>query len=123
MSNAINWFEIPAVNFDRAVAFYSTILNTKMRRELFMGTPNAFFPYGEEKVGGAVIQQSGRKPGADGAIIYLNVSGQLDAVLSRVESAGGRIVTPKTDLGPVGMIATILDSEGNHVGLHTPSKA
>lgn len=121
MHHAINWFEIPSEDFTRAVQFYNTILDTTLRQETFFGVPNAIFPTGEANVGGAVIHQAERQPGNRGSLIYLNVTGQFDAVLSRVNAAGGQVVTPKIDLGPVGTMATILDSEGNHIGLHSPN--
>jgi predicted enzyme related to lactoylglutathione lyase len=31
MANAINWFEIPAKNFDRAKSFYETVLGIKIQ--------------------------------------------------------------------------------------------
>jgi predicted enzyme related to lactoylglutathione lyase len=42
----------------------------------------------------------------------------LDASLARVAPAGGSVVLPKTDMGPV--IALLRDTEGNVVGLHAP---
>jgi len=46
----------------------------------------------------------------------------LDAVLARVEAAGGRIATPKVQLpGDMGVFAHITDTEGNRVGLHALS--
>jgi len=121
MKHAINWFEIPSADFDRAVAFYSTILDAPLRREVFGGTPNGVFAYeqdeGKDAVGGAVIFDPRSKPGMTGVIPYLNCDGKLDAVLGRVEKAGGKVLLPKTDIG-FGHIGLILDTEGNKVGLH-----
>ena len=36
MKNVICWFEIPVVDFDRAMAFYNTILSTELQ-EMQMG--------------------------------------------------------------------------------------
>jgi len=121
MKNAINWFEIPSAEFERATAFYNTILDTQLRVEVFNGIPNAFFPYsGDDKnaVGGAVVHNPFFKPSADGVVPYLNTTGVIDAVLARVEGAGGKVLMPKTDIG-FGSIALILDSEGNRIGLHS----
>ncbi|MEI9973881.1 MAG: hypothetical protein WDO73_18600 [Ignavibacteriota bacterium] len=54
--------------------------------------------------------------------MYLNANPNLDAVLARVETAGGKIVVPRTAL-PAGMgfWARIQDTEGNLVGLHAIS--
>lgn len=119
--NAINWFEIPATDFDRAVKFYETALGISMHREPFEGDPNAFFPYTQgQGVGGVVVKADYAKPSADGAVIYLNTGTreQLDAALARVEAAGGSVVKPATDLGEIGFSAFIRDTEGNRVGLH-----
>ena len=122
--NAINWFEIPATDFDRAVTFYESLLQTQLNRMLFDGTPNALFPYAEAGVGGAVVDAPYAKPSVDGAVVYLNAQNMsiLDEALKRAESLGGRIVMPKTDLGDVGYMALLIDTEGNRVGLHIPAE-
>ena len=33
MNNVINWFEIPVVEMDRAVAFYELVMQVTLRRE------------------------------------------------------------------------------------------
>jgi predicted enzyme related to lactoylglutathione lyase len=121
MKNAINWFEIPSTDFERATAFYNTILGAPLRVEAQNGIPNAVFPYSghdQNAVGGSVIYNLSVKPSPDGVVPYINVTGVMDAVLARVESAGGTVLMPKTDTG-IGSIAMILDTEGNRVGLHT----
>ena len=120
MNNAINWFELPARDHERAAKFYETILGAELRREVFFGTPNAIFPYDQGGVGGAVIASDSLQPTRGGALVYLNARGDIDGVLSRVEAAGGSIVSPKQQIGPMGYIAIIEDSEGNQVGLHQP---
>ena len=35
MKNAVNWFEIPANDIERAVKFYSTVLNTELQEQIF----------------------------------------------------------------------------------------
>jgi uncharacterized protein len=124
--NAINWFEIPATDFDRAVKFYESALGINMHRELFAGDPNAFFPYTQgQGVGGALVKADYAKPGADGAVIYLNAETpqKLDAALARVEAAGGAVLKPATDLGEIGVMAFIRDTEGNRIGLHAAPAA
>ncbi len=121
MKNAINWFEIPSTDFARATAFYNTILDVTLRVEVFGGIPNAVFSSSANDhsiVGGAVVHNPFFKPAANGVVPYINATGVLDAVLSRVEGAGGKVLMPKTDIG-FGSIAIILDSEGNRVGLHS----
>jgi predicted enzyme related to lactoylglutathione lyase len=116
MKNALNWFEIPVRDMDRAVRCYETLLGGQLRRELFGGMPYAIFPYEAPGISGALVQDARRNPGA-ATVVYLNVDGQLDAVLTRVDKASARLVLPKTAIGKDGFIAILADSEGNHVGL------
>lgn len=51
---------------------------------------------------------------------YLNGGDDLEAPLSRVEMAGGKVLVPKTSLGPNGFMAQFLDTEGNRVALALP---
>ena len=117
MQSAINWFELFVTDLDRATRFYESALGISMRREDFGGTPMAIFMPSAEGVGGALVK-NGQKPGG-GALVYLNANGKLDAVLGRIAKAGGEVVLPKTDIGQPGFIATIKDTEGNTVGLHS----
>ena len=120
MTNAISWFEIPVIDLDRAQAFYETVLDRKLRRENLGGGTLAVFPYDNPATGGAL--QAGAKGAANagtGIRIYLDCMPSIDAVLSRIEAAGGQIVAPKSALPPgMGFIAHLRDTEGNEVGLH-----
>jgi predicted enzyme related to lactoylglutathione lyase len=117
---ALNWFEIPALDLDRAQAFYEKLLATSLRRETIGPQSLAVFAYDEPAVGGCLIAgATAPQPAANGTIVYLDASPSLDAVLARVEAAGGRLVGPKVQLpGDMGAFAHIVDSEGNRVGLH-----
>lgn len=119
--NAINWFEIPAANFERAVAFYNRILSTTLHiDDSFPGMKMALFPYQDPGVGGSIIAGEQFRPHVDGVRIYLNGGDDLAPILARVEVAGGRIVMPKTLIrDDIGSIALFSDSEGNLVGLHS----
>lgn len=121
MNHAVNWFEIPAANFERAVTFYRaifqhelTVLDMENRKMALL--PPGSDPQGELDPGGSILQTAGFKPAKDGTVIYLDPIESLDTVLARVEAAGGRVETPKTRIGH-GYLATFIDSEGNTVGL------
>lgn len=125
MSNAINWFEIPAADFGRAVAFYRAILERPVVEMEFQGVPHGMLAADEGAVTGAIIARpvvagGEPRPGADGPVLYLNAQGAIEAILARVEEAGGKLLTPVTPIAPQGHIAIFLDSEGNRVGLHQP---
>jgi predicted enzyme related to lactoylglutathione lyase len=119
MANTLNWFEIPTTDLCRATAFYEQVLGTSLKREDFGGTPMSIFATRDPDMAGALVKDARRKPSSDGALVYLNVNGQLDAVVARIALAGGEILLPKMDIGEPGFIALFRDTEGNVVGLHS----
>lgn len=121
MKNAVNWFEVPVIDFDRAKQFYEYILGTTMPIMEGLGIKSAFFPADLENgaIGGCLIQGEGYLPSKTGSIIYLNGGDDLNHILTNVEKAGGRVLLPKTDLGENGFMAHFEDCEGNKLGLHS----
>jgi predicted enzyme related to lactoylglutathione lyase len=117
--NAVTWFEIPTADIDRATKFYETLLAANMIP--FPGDePCQMFPSGEGAVGGCLIQRLQQKPGAGGTMVFLNVDGKIDDTLGRAETLGSKVIVPKTQVpGGYGYYACLIDSEGNHVGLHS----
>jgi uncharacterized protein len=122
--NAIDWFEIPVRQMDRAVAFYEALLAVPIRRERIGTAELGVFVYGDgapgKGVGGCLLGGADApEPSTSGSLVYLAARPTLDAVLARVEALGGRITTPKVQLpGDMGCFAHVTDSEGNRVGLH-----
>ncbi len=122
MANAINWFEIPAANLERACTFYGNVLDIEVHKQEIMGLNMGFLHNGQDGVGGAVVQGEGYVPTESGALVYLNGGDDLSNPLARVEGAGGTVVLPKTQISDeVGYMAIIKDSEGNRVALHSPN--
>ncbi len=118
--SALNWFEIPALDFERARKFYSTVLDSDLQLVPGVeGAEMAFLPAEEGATGGAVTAYEGFKPSQDGTLVYLNGGADLTAMLDRVEGAGGKVAMPKTSIGENGFIALFIDTEGNKVGLHS----
>ncbi|NQX98666.1 MAG: VOC family protein [Flavobacteriales bacterium] len=123
MKNAINWFEIPVNNYERAKKFYSEVMAVEII-DHHMDEKNikyGVFPYDMENngTGGAIMQMEGMKPSMDGSTLYLNGGDDLNVPLSRVEAAGGTVIMPKMDIKENGFIAQFTDTEGNRVALHS----
>ena len=59
------------------------------------------------------------KPSLDGVLVYLNVNGRLDQAIARAKEIGAKIIEGKTQIGPWGYRAIIVDSEGNKIALHS----
>jgi len=117
--NYISWFEIPALNFERAVNFYNNIYQIIMETNAMNGYTMAFFPT-VAGVGGAIICGEGSEPSDKGALLYLNGGEDLDNVLNRVESSGGRILLSKQQINEdAGYFALFIDTEGNKLALHS----
>ena len=121
--NVLNWFEIPVSDFSRAKKFYETIFGIQMQDMPMGDIQMAFFPYnpGSGKLSGALCYGEMYKPGSGGGpLVYFNGNPNLQASLDKVESAGGKVLVPKTEIGPeIGHFAIFMDSEGNTVALHS----
>ena len=112
MTNAINWFEIPVENFERAKGFYENVLNAEMQTMDMeaLGKKMAFFPSEMNAgVGGAIATAEGFKPSLNGSLVYLNGGDDLAEPLSRVSAAGGQVILINTDIGPNGFIGIFID--------------
>lgn len=124
--NAINWFEIPVSNFDRARNFYSHILHMEIT-EMNVGSKRlGLLPYDAAAggIGGAIVQAPDHIPSQRGCLVYLCCGNDLTEVLARIPAAGGCIEKekhPVSDEQDLGFIAVFKDSEGNRIGLHSPS--
>ncbi|MBL0912737.1 MAG: VOC family protein [Bacteroidia bacterium] len=122
-TNALNWFEIPVTDTPRAKKFYETILDIRMETTEMMGMEITFFPFDTEgtsgKVSGALVKNDLMRPSMDGPVIYLNANPDIQAVIDRIEGAGGKVLMPRTEIGDnMGYMAFFVDSEGNRMALH-----
>ncbi len=122
MKNALNWFEIPVTDFDRAKSFYEQILDCNMETHEMDGMKMAFFPSDwENGIGGGLAHGEGCIPSDKGTLVYLNGGDNLSTPLGRVEAAGGQVDMPKTDIGSNGFMGLFMDTEGNKVAFHSNS--
>jgi len=121
MKNAINWFEIPVTDFDRAKKFYETILGVEVMEMPFPNGKYGMFPADMMNggVGGGLAQGEGFEPSDKGTVVYLNGGDDLSLPLSKVAQAGGKIILPKTSIGANGFMAHFIDTEGNRVAFHS----
>jgi len=117
--DAVNWFEIPTTDLERATQFYEMLLGVTLRRET-LSEPYAFFPSSQTGVGGGLVQRAHQRPSDHGALVYLNCDNGLDAALDRLKASGqGALILGKQAVpGGFGWIACVRDTEGNHVALH-----
>jgi uncharacterized protein len=114
-------FEIPFDDKGRATKFYTDVLGWKLTDMPEMSYVMAETVASDEN-------QIPKEPGAiNGGLfprpkeaphptVYVGVD-SIDAVLKKVTSGGGKVVTPKTPIPGMGAFARISDTEGNVVGL------
>ncbi|HEV3221269.1 MAG TPA: VOC family protein [Puia sp.] len=122
--NAISWFEIPTADINRAQKFYESIFDIRMAPLDMPQLQMRLFPLTDmmNGIGGALCNSGGFYiPSEDkGPLIYLNANPDVQIILDRIESAGGRITVPKTQISPeYGYMAVFIDTEGNRIALHS----
>lgn len=119
VTDFISWFEIPAFDINQAVNFYNHIFEIDMKVNVTEVNSMALFPV-TTGIGGAIIAGPGSVPSVTGPLLYLNAGDDLQGILSRIESVGGRIVMPKTLISKeAGYFAIFIDSQGNKLALYS----
>ena len=121
MSNPVNWFEIPAPNFEAAKEFYQNVFELEIQTMPMGPSIMGFFPRSEEGSGasGALVNGPGQVPNMEGLSIYFDCGEDLSPTLARALANGAQEVMPKTSIGEFGFIASFRDPEGNRISLHS----
>lgn len=117
MKSLIKFFEIPAVDVERAIKFYKNVFEIEVQ----------FFDWGNEKMGmfpnneGAISQAAGFKPCEHGVLVSFDAGSDLGIVLERIVENGGSVIVNKTKIEAEnkGYFAVFIDSEGNRLGLYS----
>ena len=116
MKQIFYWVEIPAVDFDRAVDFYSLLLGVKLEKVDFETEKMACLP----NDAGAISWTPDFQPSKNGVLVSMNCGIDIDGWIKRIEANGGKIIRPKTKIEAEGRgwFAHFLDTEGNRLGLY-----
>ena len=113
----ICYLEIPANRAEDSARFYSEIFGWKVRER---GDGNLAFD-DSGAVSGTWVKESDRTPD-ERTRVYIMVDGIAES-LERIETAGGKVLTPRTDIGPgMGAFAAFADPVGNEFGLYEEPK-
>ena len=121
MSGRVVHFEIPVDDTDRASEFYRSAFGWNLNAMPDMGyTIVATTPTDEQgaptepgAINGGLTERGTSTPTP---VLTVDVE-DIDAALRTVESAGGRTVTPRTEIEGMGAFAYFTDLEGNVMGL------
>jgi hypothetical protein len=115
------WTDIPVIDLDRAIKFYSAMLDAPVSKEGGDGVEFGLLPHDENNVSGCLTVSGDNQPSLLGPLIYLSVEGRLDEAIKAVKANGGEVAQAKQQIGAYGYRAVIVDSEGNRIALHSTS--
>ena len=107
------YLQMPAVDAARAAAFYEAVFGWRTEH-----------PYQDFESPGLIGQWVPGRPSAPdaGPMIWIHVA-DLDQTLATVVQHGGEIIDPPSPDGPNRTLATIVDPEGNPIGLASHASA
>jgi predicted enzyme related to lactoylglutathione lyase len=123
-ADTLCWTDIPVGNLDRAIKFYSAVLGQEVSKMSESGFEYGLLPHEEPNASGCLCVSSdsvGNKnqPSQTGPLIYLSVEGRLNDAVKATRANGGKVLEGKQQIGPHGVRAMIIDSEGNRIALHS----
>jgi len=121
--NKVVHFELPTKDFARAKQFYTDLFGwqisewpgSKTKYGMSVTTPTGDQgPTDPGAINGAIMEPS--QPYENVTMITIEVP-SIDDHLTKIESAGGKTLMPKSPVGDMGFMARFQDPEGNVVGL------
>jgi len=117
--NPVVYFEIPVLDMERAIIFYSAVFDFTFEKDIIDHNEMAFFPFedGARGITGSLAKGEIYVPTMQGVLVYFGTD-DIDAILHKAVEAGGEILYPKTSNGELGHVAEFKDSEGNRIALH-----
>lgn len=120
--NRLVWFDIPVADVERAAAFYRAVLRIDVH-VVPMGEGKLGVLEHREGNGGCLVHDPEAINRLGGILVYLNAAGRIRDAVRQAEALGGRVLEPITHIGEHGFRAIVADSEGNRIGLHSPTDA
>ena len=119
--NKVIHFEIPFDDQGRAKKFYQDVFGWQITEYPEMDYHLAVTTPSDEKTGpkepgainGGLLK---RDPTGAHPLIVIDVP-SIDEHIKKIESAGGKTVMPKMEVGNFGLYARVADTEGNVIGI------
>ena len=105
-------WEIQSSMPDKLHSFYGDVFGWKIDANNPMNYGMVSSGRGAGGIDGGI---GGNPSGGSRVLVYANVK-EINPVLEKIESLGGRTVMPRTDVGPV-IMALYTDPEGNVMGI------
>jgi len=133
----IAWFEIPAINFERAVKFYRESLALQVQIIEFNSTKHGVIRNRHSTPKGSIVEREIVNSGV-GPFIYLRATYDVSTTLENIRNAGGKVIKGKTLIrdqingisskvpfnlidNNVGYFAVFEDTEGNVLAIYNNS--
>lgn len=121
MKNQVVWVDIPVIDLDRAIAFYSKMLGEPVEKVNSGGLVAGILPHADGGSGACLYTSPDHLPSNNGPMIYLNTEGRLAKAVEAVKANKGKILKEIHSIGPHGFCAVVIDSEGNRIAIHSMS--
>lgn len=121
MDRLLNFFEIPAKNFQNLVMFYEELLQTRLKVYDWEEEQMAFFGTDKNGFYGSISKAANFEPSNSGVVIYFNADGELDRMIEVLEANKCKMIIPRTKIEAEGKgeFLVFIDPEGNKIGLHS----
>lgn len=122
MANTVVWFDLRVRNLEKAVKFYSNVLNVALQIEKHGETKMAVFPHQESDAAGCIYEVCAGESSLitkSNFLMYYNVDGRIQEAVGLVTKFGGKVIEDVIAIGPYGFRAVIEDMEGNQLALHS----
>ena len=120
-NHSIVHIEFPAHDPKAAGKFYGDLFGWKLQHDTAMD----YLMFQPEQGPGGAFVKAGEGTGGEGfthkpgeVLLYVSTD-DIDASLAKVESLGGRVLMPKTEIPNVGWFGIFADPTGNRVALFT----
>jgi len=120
--NRVVWCDLPVANLDSASAFYRAVLAIRVDPMEFNGMRFAILEH-DKGNGGCLVPQEGYAGCTTGPLVYLNVDGRIRDAVAQAAFLGGKVIEAIHPIGPHGIRAIVLDSEGTRIALHSTTGA
>ena len=118
---AIEHFESPADDIQRAVGSYRDIFNWELEKWANPENPNMdywFIKTKDEKGNLGISGGMMKRQSSDRKVTNYITVGSIDEYTIKITEKGGKIVIPKTEIPNMGYFTVFLDGEGNILGLY-----
>lgn len=109
---AFSWCELMTTDPQAAARFYGTLFGWTLETMDGAGMPYQVIKTGTDAIGGIMGMPPGAPPGMPPTwAAYVTVE-DVDALAKQVESLGGKVIMPPTDIPQVGRFSVIQDPQG-----------